>query len=147
MRTRSAKKRRGFTLVEVIAASVILCGAVMVVGSISARALIGTRLNRRYEAAACVADRQLAMIDYIGIDSIGELGQMEGDTEDSGQTYHWSIATEYQEIDNLYLVTATVTWVEANRPYSLVVDTMLNGTTVAGETTETASPAGQPQSQ
>jgi prepilin-type N-terminal cleavage/methylation domain-containing protein len=147
MRTRSAKKRRGFTLVEVIAASVILCGAVMVVGSISARALIGTRLNRRYEAAACVADRQLAMIDYIGIDSIGELGQMEGDTEDSGQTYHWSITTEYQEIDNLYLVTATVTWVEANRPYSLVVDTMFNGTTIAGETTETASPAGQVQSQ
>jgi prepilin-type N-terminal cleavage/methylation domain-containing protein len=147
MRTRSTKKKRGFTLVEVIAASVILCGAVMVVGSISARALIGTRVNRRYEAAACVADKQLAMIDYVGIDSIGELGQMEGETEETGQTYHWSITTEYQDIDNLYLVTVMVTWVEANRPYSLEIDTMFNGTTVAGETTETTSPAGQAQSQ
>ncbi|OHB78699.1 MAG: hypothetical protein A2Z25_15180 [Planctomycetes bacterium RBG_16_55_9] len=139
---RAATRRRGFTLVEVMAASVILCGAVMIVGSIATRALIGTRLNRRYETAASLADKQLNLIDYVGIDSVSELGPLDGDFEESGDSYHWFIQTEYQELDNLYLVTATITWVEANRPYSLSVDTMFNGTTVAGETTGTGAGAG-----
>ena len=129
---RCAKHRKqGFTLVEVIASSVILCAAVMIVGSIATRALIGTRLNRRYETAASLADKQLGLIDYVGIDAVSELGEMEGELEEAGDTYQWRIETEYQEIDNLYLVTATVNWVEANRPYSLIVDTMFDGTTVA----------------
>ena len=129
---RSAKhEKKGFTLVEVIASSVILCAAVMIVGSIATRALIGTRLNRRYETAAALADKQLGLIDYVGIDSVSELGELEGELEEAGETYHWQIETEYQEIDNLYLVKATISWVEANRPYSLIVDTMFDGTTVA----------------
>ena len=137
------KGKSGFTLVEVIAASVILCGAVMIVGSIATRALIGTRLNRRYEMAASLADKQLSMIDYVGIDAVSEMGQMEGDIELSGDSYHWTVQTEYQELDNLYLVKATISWVEANRPYSLTVDTMFNGTTIAGETTSVSAAAGQ----
>ena len=133
MMRRATRNKKGFTLVEVIAASVILCGAVMIVGSIATRALIGTRLNRRYEKAASLADKQLNMIDYVGIDTISEQGVMEGDIDESGETYHWSIETEYQELDNLYLVTATISWVEANRPYRLIVDTMFNGTTIASE--------------
>jgi len=129
---RCAKQRKkGFTLVEVIASSVILCAAVMIVGSIATRALIGTRLNRRYETAASLADKQLGLIDYVGIDSVSELGELEGEIEEAGDTYQWRIETEYQEIDNLYLVTATINWVEANRPYSLIVNTMFDGTTVA----------------
>ena len=142
---RQAKRnKKGFTLVEVIASSVILCAAVMIVGSITTRALIGTRLNRRYETAASLADKQLGLIDYVGIDSISELGELEGDLEEAGDTYHWLIETEYQEIDNLYLVKATISWVEANRPYSLVVDTMLDGTTVASfDSTTVAGQQGQ----
>jgi prepilin-type N-terminal cleavage/methylation domain-containing protein len=128
---RSPGKKNGFTLVEVIASSVILCSAVMIVGSIATRALIGTQLNRRYETAASLADKQLGLIDYVGIDSVSELGEMEGEIEEAGDTYHWMIETEYQEINNLYQVKVTVTWTVANRPYNLVVDTMLNGTTVA----------------
>jgi prepilin-type N-terminal cleavage/methylation domain-containing protein len=137
------KGKSGFTLVEVIAASVILCGAVMIVGSIATRALVGTRLNRRYEMAASLADKQLSMIDYVGIDAVSEMGQMEGDIELSGDSYHWTVQTEYQELDNLYLVKATISWVEANRPYRLTVDTMFNGTTIAGETTGVGAAAGQ----
>jgi len=125
------KHKNGFTLVEVIASSVILCAAVMIVGSIATRALIGTRLNRRYEAAAALADKQLGLIDYVGIDSVSELGELEGELEEAGETYQWRIITEYQEIDNLYLVKATINWVEGNRPYSLTMDTMFDGTTVA----------------
>jgi len=126
-------KTKGFTLVEVVASSIILCGAVMIVGAIGTQALTGTHLNRRYEAAASLVDKQLSLIDYIGIDEIVEMGQSEGENDDSGYVYNWKIDTEYQEIGGLYLVTLTVSWVDRNRPYSISVDTMLNGETLSEE--------------
>ena len=130
---RAKTNKKGFTLVEVISASIILCGAVMIVGAIGTKTLIGTRLNRRYEMAASLIDKQLSLIDYIGIDSIVEMGQMDGEFEDSGYSYNWQIETEYQEIDSLYLVTVSASWVEGNRPYSISVDTMLDGETLMEE--------------
>ncbi|MFH1883972.1 MAG: hypothetical protein ABIL62_14845 [Planctomycetota bacterium] len=122
--------RKGFTLVEAAVASTILCGAVLTVGAISTRSLSGTRLNRQYEVAASLIDKQLSLIDYIGIDEFIELGQMEGSFEEIEPGYHWEVLTEYQDIDSLYLVTITVTWVDRKRPYSLSVDTMLDGITI-----------------
>lgn len=130
---RAKTKTNGFTLVEVVASSIILCGAVMIVGAIGTQALTWTHLNRQYEMAVSLADKQLGLIDYIGIDSIVEMGQLEGEYENAGNTYYWKINTEYQEIDSLYLVTLTVSWVDRNRPYSVSVDTMLNGETLSEE--------------
>jgi len=136
---RTRKNTKGFTLVEVITAAIILCGVAMIAGAIGTRALVGTRLNRRYETAALLADKQLTLIDYVGIDSVVEMGGLDGDAEEAGDSYHWEMALEYQEIDNLYLVTITVAWVEANHPYSLVVDTMFDGTTLTTESGSTGT--------
>jgi len=124
------RNKRGFTLVETVAASAILCGAVLTVGAISTRSLSGTRLNRRYEMAAALIDKQLSLIDYVGIDEFIELGQMEGVFKEVEPEYHWEVVTEYQDIDSLYLVTITVSWVEQNRPYSISADTMFEGISV-----------------
>ncbi len=125
---RAKRNKRGFTLVETITASVILCGSVLAVGAISTRSLGETRLNRQYEVAAALADKQLAMIDYVGVEEFIELGQMEGDFEEPEPGYRWEVVTESQDVDNLYLVNITVSWVERKRPYTISVDTMLNGT-------------------
>jgi len=122
--------KKGFSLVETLVASAILSGAVLTVGAISTMALRGTRLNRRYEMAASLIDKQLSLIDYVGIDEFIELGQMEGVFEESEPEYHWEVVTEYLDIDSLYLVTITVSWVEHNRPYSISADTMLDGISV-----------------
>lgn len=122
------RDKKGFNLVETIVASVILSGAVLTVGAISSRAVGGTRLNRQYEIAALLIDKQLSLIDYTGIDTFIEQGQMEGVFADFEPGYRWKVSTEYQEIDNLYLVTITVSWIERNRPYSVTVETMFNGT-------------------
>ena len=122
--------KKGFSLIETLVASAILSGAVLTVGAISTMSLSGTRVNRRYEMAASLIDKQLSLIDYVGIDEFVELGQMEGDFEDIEPGYHWEVVTEYQDIDSLYLVTITVSWVDGNRPYSLSVDTMLDGISV-----------------
>jgi prepilin-type N-terminal cleavage/methylation domain-containing protein len=126
------KIRRGFTLIEMIVASVILCGAVLAVTAISTRALNETKLNRQYEVATTLADRQLIWIDYIGVENFIELGQTEGEFLGFEREYRWRAVTEYQGIDNLYRVNITVSWVERNRPYSVSVDTMLNGLGVLG---------------
>jgi len=125
---RAKRNKRGFTLVETITASVILCGSVLAVGAISTRSLGETRLNRQYEVAAALADKQLTMIDYVGVEEFIELGQMEGDFEEPEPGYRWEVVTESQDVDNLYLVNITVSWVERKRPYTISVDTMLNGT-------------------
>jgi len=121
------KRKRGFTLVETIVASTILCGAVLTIGAICSKSLTGTRLNRRYETALTLIDRQLSLIDYVGIDEFIAIGQTEGSFEDYAPGYNWRILTQYEDIDSLYLVTITVSWLEHNRPYSVTVETMLDG--------------------
>lgn len=127
---RAKRNKRGFTLVETIAASTILCGAVLMVGAISTRSLSRTRLNRQYEVAVSLIDKQLSLIDYAGIDEFIELGRLEGEFEDFEPGYHWEVVTQYQNIDSLYLVNITVSWVERNRLRSVSVDTMLDGMSV-----------------
>jgi len=122
--------KKGFSLIETLVASAILSGAVLTVGAISTSSLSGTRLNRQYEVAASLIDKQLSLIDYVGIDEFVELGQMEGDFEEIEPGYHWEVITEYQDIDSLYLVTITVSWINHKRPYSISVDTMLDGISV-----------------
>jgi len=124
---RPKRNSKGFNLVETLVAGAILSGTVLTVGAISTRALTGTKLNRQYETAASLIDKQLSLIDYMGIDQFVELGQTEGVFEDFEPGYQWQATTEYQGVDSLYLVTLTVTWVDRNRPYSLSAQTMFDG--------------------
>ncbi len=141
--TMFARRRRytkGFNLVETMVASIILSSAVLTVAAVSSKALTGTRLNRQYEVAASLIDRQLTLMDYIGIDAFVESGQTEGVFQEVEPGYHWEITTEYQGIDSLYLVTITVTWMDRNRPHKVEVQTMIDGiSTYAAMTTTTAT--------
>ena len=136
-------KHSGFNLVETLVAGMILSGAVLTLGAISTNALTGTRLNRHYEVAASLIERQLTLIDFAGIDEFIEAGQTEGLFEEFEPGYRWEVTTEYEGTDSLYLVTITVSWMEGKRPYSMTVETMLNGTSLVidtGTTTETQEP-------
>jgi len=127
VRTVYARKQTGFNLVETIVASMILSGAVLTLGSISTNAVVGTRLNQHYKVAASLIERQLTLIDFIGIDEFIESGQTEGVVEEMEPGYQWAATTEYQGTDNVYLVSVTVSWLEGKRPYQITAQTMLNG--------------------
>ena len=136
----------GFSLVETIVAAVVLSGVVVTVGAISSRALISTRLNREYEAAASLIDRQLTMIRYAGVDQLVDAGgTLEGQVDDVPPGYHWAAAAAYEGIDALYRITLTVTWANQGKAYMMSAETQLNGastiTTNASTdtTTQTAS--------
>lgn len=126
-RMKNLKLKTGFTLVETILASAILCGAVLAVGAVSTRSLSSTRLNRRYEQATGLVEKQFRLIDYIGIEDFIQAGTMEGAFEDIEPQYIWEVETDSLELDNLYMVTVTVSWLEHNRRYSVSADTRLNG--------------------
>lgn len=134
-------RRAGFNLVETLVACTILSGSVLALAAVSTNALTDTTLNSHYETAAAVADEQLTMIDYMGIDQFLKLDQTEGINEKLEPGYRWKVSTHYQGTDDLYLVTITVTWVERNRPYSVTTQTMLDGT---GQTALPAAKTAQP---
>ncbi len=118
----------GFTLVETILASVILCASILALGAISTRSLSGTKLNRQYETAVGWAERQLVMIDYIGVEDFIESGRTEGDFDNYEPVYHWQVSTQSIGIDNLYQVKVVVSWIGGTRQYNVTADTRLNGT-------------------
>jgi prepilin-type N-terminal cleavage/methylation domain-containing protein len=129
-------KARGFTLVEVIAASAILAGGVVVIGAITSRSLDALRLDTEYSQAWEVLDRQLTVIDYVGIDTIVQKGVTQGDFTEGSTTYAWSIAVTDELYDKLKRVDITVAWTTGGKPRRISATTMLNGSGVVSETTD-----------
>ena len=127
MKVGKRQNRSGFTLIEAIVASLILCASIMALGAISTRSLVGTRLNRQYEKAASLAQRQLQTIYYIGIDDFLEGQETEGDFQTSQPVYHWEFSAERVGIGNLYQAKVSVSWIERKHQYSVDLETRLNG--------------------
>ena len=128
--------RKAFSLVETIVAAVILSGAVMAISAISTKSLRGIKLNREYELAWDLLDRQLTMIDYMGIETFIELGETSGEftEEDGGDGYFWQVQTSLEEADYLYAVAIVVGWNSGTRPRQVSLITMLNGQGTLEET-------------
>lgn len=123
--------RAGFSLVEMVAAAVLLSGAVVTLCAISNKSLGGVKLNRENEVAWQLLDRQLTLIDYIGVEQFIEAGQLEGrfgDEEDSQTVYHWSSDITEGEADNIYRVDMVVYWTAGGRAGKVSAATVFNGT-------------------
>jgi hypothetical protein len=133
--------RRAFSLIETVVATLILSGAVVTLGAISTNVLRQGTVNRHYEIAASVIERQFAMIDTLGIDAFIESGQLEGIYDQEEPGYKWSVETKFRNVDDLYLVTMTVQWMEGAKPYRLAAQTTLNGTNGVSSSSTTTSPS------
>lgn len=120
--------KSGFTLLETIVAGAILSGSVLVMAATCARSLRATKINRQYEVAEQLAEKQLVLIDFIGIETFIESKQMEGDFANFQPRYHWEAATQSVGIDNLYQLKVTVSWIEQVRKFSVSATTRINGT-------------------
>ena len=127
------KIKPGFTLVETILATVVLCAAVLTVGTLSTRSLAEIKLNRQYEVAAALADRQLTLIDQIGIIDFLESGQTDGQFEQFQPPYSWKVTAASQGTPEIYLVHIIVTWTESGKKHSVSLETMLSATNAAVE--------------
>jgi len=124
-------KKKGFTLVEALLASIILAAAAIAISAISVRCLSRTSFNQEYEQAWAAMDRQLVSIETAGIDQFIEQGIMEGyvqgaNEEESGK-YRWQAEVENEAIGKLYRIKMTITWQEKNHLHQITAETLLNG--------------------
>ena len=123
------RQPKGFTLLEALVASVILGAAVVTIGAISTRCLRQAQLSRQYETAWQLLDRQLTIIDYMGLADFLERGTTSGEIENFGPTYYWRAQVTSRELDDLHLVRMTISWEGPSRPYRVTASTLLNSPT------------------
>jgi len=115
--------RRAFTLVEALVASIILAGSVVMVSALNSRCLRRTLLNQQHERAWQLMDRQLTLIDAMGIDTFVEQRINQGDMDDGDLIYTWEVAIDTHEIEGLYPTTMTVRWIRGNRQQTITAST------------------------
>ena len=131
--------KKGFNLVEMIAASIILSLAVVSICAIHTKSITAVKSNRNYELAWDLLDRQLTMIDYIGIKEFINEGRLSGrfDTEHEGICHHWQAKYQQEDYDNLYKLKLAVSWTEGSRQRTISAAVMLNGSGILAETDKT----------
>ena len=127
MITFKKNKRKAFTLIEALAASTILAGAMIAVSALSSRCLSRARLNRQYDLAWQLLDRQFTLIDYMGIDKFLEQGITSGKIEQPQGEYYWNVNVSSEYLDNLYEITLTIRWLDGKKIHSVYASTRFNG--------------------
>ncbi len=131
MKTRYRKNAKAFSLVEMIAASVVLSGGVVALCTLNTSSFTAVRANRQLETAWAMLDRQLTIIDYMGLEEFLELKQFSGQigpTEANSTVYYWNAELTEGTSDNLYTIELTMSWGPPGRQRSISVTTVLNGT-------------------
>ena len=133
---------KGFSLIEMIVASIILSGAVVALCAVGNKSMTGVKRNRGYEVAWELIDRQLTMIDYMGIEDFIEMARFDGqfgDEDGSGSVHYWSARIQEGASDNIYDVTLTISWGPETRRRSIAASTRFNGPGLLEETEEDQS--------
>lgn len=124
------KTRKAFSLIEMIAASIILSGGVVALCTLNTSSFTSVRSNRQLELAWAMLDRQLTIIDYMGLDEFLALKQFSGQigpTEDNSTVYYWNAELEEGTSDNLYTVVLAISWGPENRMRTISAATVING--------------------
>jgi prepilin-type N-terminal cleavage/methylation domain-containing protein len=129
------KKARAFTLVEVIAASALLAIGVVVAAAITSRSLDALKFDTEYARAWEVLDRQLTIIEYIGIDTVVQKGITKGNFTEGDTNFAWSLAITEEPFDKLQRIDITVAWLRGSKSRSISASTMLDGSGVVSEQT------------
>lgn len=133
MKIENRQSGKGFSLVEMIVASTILSMGVITVSAMSTRTLSRVRLNREREVAWDLMDRQLTMIEYVGVDNFLRQGTLEGkfNAVKNMPEYTWQIQLKEHEIAGLIRVYAAVYWGQDNHRRQITAQTVMSGTALA----------------
>jgi type II secretory pathway pseudopilin PulG len=121
------RNRKSFTLIETIAATLLLGLSVVVLTGISVNSLRTARSITMDEQAWDLADRQLTMVDFIGVGNYLLSGPTEGTFEGDGATFGWTLGISETSLDFLYDVTVTVRWMQQQRHKQIEAQTRLSG--------------------
>lgn len=119
--------RNSFTLIETLAATLLLGLSVVVLAGISVNSLRTARSITMDEQAWDLADRQLTMVDFIGVRNYLLSGPARGTFEGEGVAFGWTLDISETTLDFLYDVTVTVSWMQQQRHKQIEAQTRLSG--------------------
>jgi Tfp pilus assembly protein PilV len=127
MDLRVSKRVGGFTMLEALVATMVLTATLATLHGIVSRCLYRVQLNEEYERAWQILDRQMTVIDAMGIDTYVLEPQQEGEIEEEGMFFQWKVDTVVESIDCLYEVTITIWWGPEAKPHVISATTKLDG--------------------
>jgi prepilin-type N-terminal cleavage/methylation domain-containing protein len=134
-------KNRGFSLIEVMVAAGLLGTVTVTVCTLGAKSLASMRVCREYEKAWDVLDRQMVLLEQIGVTSLVSRSNLSGVIDDSqSQTqWKWQMNIESLEVEELYALTLTVEWVSEGKARRIRCDTRMRAVQEAQPTGTTTS--------
>ena len=121
----SRRRRGGFTLVEALAAGIILAMAGAVLGGSLSQTYESLNVARDNQRAAELLDEVLTRIDMIGPERLGREGPTEGRFQGDDR-FSWRAQISPRLQGHLYEVTAVVSWATPRGQRSVQAQTLLN---------------------
>jgi len=106
--------RRGFTVIEALAAGIILAGGSTIIALSVRQGLRAIGAARHYEVAAELLDQTLSRVDLIGPDAMLSAGPASGQFGPPYEQYAWTVQIEPLSTSHLYEVTARIDWSRAS---------------------------------
>jgi prepilin-type N-terminal cleavage/methylation domain-containing protein len=104
---------RGFTLVEVLAAGMILALSAAMIGLSVRQSLFSLNKARDYQQAAELLDRVMTKIDLIGPSVVSAEGPMTGQFDPPREKFEWESKIEPLASESwLYEVTVRIAWID-----------------------------------
>ena len=124
----TTERSRGFTLVEVLVAGVILALSAGALGLTLSQSMQSLALARDYQRAAELLDRTFTKIDMIGPARMYYEGPNEGFFEEAqNERFAWQAKIDTRLEGNLYEVTVQIMWqTSGGQTRSIEAQTLLN---------------------
>jgi prepilin-type N-terminal cleavage/methylation domain-containing protein len=138
------QKNSGFSLIEVMVAAGLLATVTVTVCALGARSLESMRVCQEYEKAWDVLDRQMVLLEQIGVANLVSRSSLSGVIDDpqSQIQWKWQMNIEPLNVEELYAFTLTMEWVSEGRVRRIQCDTRLRaGQEAQASDTTTSSSA------
>ena len=122
----------GFTLVETLAAGMILALAATVLSLAVRQSLRSLRVSRDLQQAAELCDRVLTKIDILGAAQMLDDGYTSGQFEIPRELFSWVAEITPMDVGDLYDVIVTIRWETAFENRSVEMQTLLRDSSEDG---------------
>lgn len=123
---RKRHRRSGFTLVEALAAGVLLALAAGVLSMIVSRSYAALVEARDYRRAAALLDELATKVDLIGPARLMDEGPSQGRFDPPLDRFAWEAQVAPEYAGSLYRVTLRVSWPTGNGERRAELETLLN---------------------
>lgn len=126
MRSRSPRRHRGFTLIEVLIAGILLAASIAVMGTAVSRSYRGSADANDDRRAALLLSDLMTKIDLIGPARLASEGPRSGSFDGEDSRFSWSVEIQNRQQGHLYQVNVTLSWTAGTTKRRAQVQTLLD---------------------